>query len=152
VPGGGERWQYDGKDIDYKTFRPDGFGWLDLSFFRNTNLGYPFPLRGTNCFDELVNLHSGGIRKHRGSNANGMFWFRGTTSEADENERDTVLYLLNVSGSFGPESGRWPENGSLMYLRNWTIDVENEGQDVRSRSCISSGVTEGFMTVSVSES
>jgi hypothetical protein len=105
--------------------------------------GREFPLEmtyiqftvGPGCFPSLVKF-GGFFRKHKGSTANGMLWFWGTTIDPAE----TVLYLLRIDGYFagGPEDG-FPGNDKIMYMEDWTLTVSNEGADVASRSCEGSG-------------
>jgi hypothetical protein len=119
---------------------------INLDFFRVL-----FDLKGLLCFggtDPTISTNppnqmtkfGGFLRKHKKDAANGMFWFRGYTSDTADGD---VLYLLEVTGEFGDppvdDPPDWPENGSLMIMPNWTLKVENEGKDVASRSCERSG-------------
>ena len=79
--------------------------------------------------------------------AQGRFWFEGLTDDGVT----SVLYQLHVTGNFEFASS-WPENDNLMLLRNWTIDVANEGRSVRNMSCVGSGDSgdgPDFMTAGV---
>ena len=158
VRGGGDRWKYNGRSIDYPTFnQPAGItASLDLAFFE-TYFGFGEGQRGTLCFgDSGGSLHTAGLVKHRGSDAHGKFWFFGKTDHEFPEEPIQVLYLLIVDGYFqyGPKG--WPENGfeegNEMHMVNWELKVENEGSTIANRSCEGSGSDDGFMTVFVEPS
>jgi hypothetical protein len=134
-------WGYNGKQVYSQYGRHEE---MNLNYFRAF---FDPKGKGLSCFGgtdstistsppNLMTNFGGFLRKHKKDAANGMFWFRGHTSDTADG---TVLYLLEVTGEFDNPPG-WPENGSLMIMPNWTLKVENEGKDVASRSCEDSGV------------
>jgi len=157
VTGGGVRWKYNGRSIDYPTFnQPVGItASLDLTFFEEDS--GPFGPQGLRCFGGSGDtLHTAGLLKHRGSDAHGKFWFFGYTDHVSTGERIQVLYLLIVDGWFQDGPKGWPENGfeggNEMHMVNWELKVENEGNTIANRSCEGSGNDPEFMTVFVEPS
>jgi hypothetical protein len=155
VTGGGDRWKYNGRSIDYPAFnQPVGINYsLNLSFFK----GKFDEGRGSRCFAySETELHTAGLSKHRGGDAHGKFWFRGFTHHSDPANRIEVLYLLIVDGYFeyGPKG--WPENGgfedNVMHMVDWELKVENQGEETANMSCEDSGSDDEFMKVFVNPS
>jgi hypothetical protein len=144
-------WGYNGKQVYSQRNSPEV---MNLDFFREF-----FGPKGLSCFGgtdptvpenepNLKTNFNGFLRKHKKDAANGMFWFRGHTSDPADGK---VLYLLEVTGKFD-DPATWPKNDNLMSMPNWTLKVENEGKDVAWRSCEDSGTwdAEDVMIVSVS--
>lgn len=154
VTGGGDRWKYNGRSIDYPTFnQPIGITYsLNLSFFE-----WHFGVQGPRCFGlSGTELHTAGFGKHKGSDAHGKFWFRGFTHHKDPDDRIQVLYLLIVDGDFQGDPKGWPENGgsgdNVMHMVDWELKVENAGANIANMSCEDSGSDDEFMTVFVEPS
>jgi hypothetical protein len=146
--GGGKYWQYDGKEVDYTWFQPDGFGELNLDYFRSHLDG------GTNCFGNkpgTVPLYAGGLRTFKHGTARGGFWFDGKATDGVTE----VRYLLWVTGQFD-DPKTWPEEIGIQvnraHLRNWSIEAEG-GPETAEDSCQGGGTRTGgavdFMTVDV---
>jgi hypothetical protein len=126
LPGEGLNWIWNGRQVG-STYAQGRIFDLDMTYIRSEV--------GDGCFPSAVKF-GGFFRKAKKSTANGMFWFWGTTS----NGLDDVLYLLKIDGYFGggPVNG-FPGNDEIMYMTDWTLKVENQGAEVASRSCESSG-------------
>jgi hypothetical protein len=157
VTGGGVRWEYNGRSIDYPANDPPvGMtGSLDLSYFVDY-FGRGDGNKGTLCFSNSGgSLHTAGVGKHKGSDAHGKFWFWGYTHTGAPTQ---VLYLLIVDGHFFGDPKGWPENGlaNEMHMEDWELKVENVGEETASRSCEGSGSSvsdeDRFMTVFVKPS
>ena len=76
--GGGYYWQYDGKGVDYFGFQPDGYGELNLDYFREFLDGGEFCFQGG-----LQPLFEAGLRKFKHGSALGRFWFDGTAKDGE---------------------------------------------------------------------
>ncbi|MEE8338902.1 MAG: hypothetical protein V3R56_02090 [Xanthomonadales bacterium] len=130
---GGEWPQKNAKWIVYKHFAQDLFE-LNLPYFRDS--AGPFGSLGKNCFGASgeIPLFQGILQKSKGGSAKGMFWFVGFTHENDVLDRTEVLYVLELTADL---DGDWPPGGSsTMTVTSWNMDVENEGKEVKLRSCL----------------
>ena len=126
LPGEGWKWIWDGKQVGSTYAQTRKFP-LGMTYIQTEV--------GEDCFDPVV-LMGGFFRKAKKSTANGMLWFSGTTRDGE----DDVLYLLKIDGYFGggPDGG-FPGNDKIMYMRDWELKVERQGDEVAGRSCEWSG-------------
>ena len=143
---GGEWPQKNTKWIVYKDFAQEPFE-LDLPYFRAAS--GPFGMEGANCFGSsgLIPLFQGILQKNKGGSAKAMFWFVGFTKEAVLSDRTEVLYVLELTVDL---VGDWPPGGlSTMTATSWNMDVENEGKEVKIRSCLKEGMFPGGDAVEI---
>lgn len=143
------------------TGRPGIGEFTDLSFF-HTLPGDSPPFsntQGKKCFpkkgdDELhrdegsFSIHQGRVQEGRGGRAQASFWFHGLTHTKVDEEIVTVLYALLLTGdtiSLPPTGG----NSVVLAMTAWQLTATEEGQAVKSASCIGEGLVDVIVTVTV---
>ncbi len=147
--------------------RPGIGEFTDLSFF-TPGFG-EFLNDGATCFpadgdDEYLthtgthrdkgsfSIHQGNVREGRGGRAQAGFFFHGFTHTLLEGESELreVLYHLLLTGDFASASlppTEDNENEVVLVLTAWQLTATNEGQAVKSASCIGEGTVNVDVTV-----
>ena len=97
-------------------------------------------------------IHQGRVQEGRGGRAQATFWFHGFTHTDVDGAPVKVLYALLLTGIFSV--GSLPPTGGnfvLLSMTAWQLTATNEGQAVKSASCIGDGAEEFDVTVMVIE-
>lgn len=103
-----------------------------------------FPLDDKNILVKTL-IHQGSVTQGRGGRAESRFFFDGFTFENNV----PVLYQLQLFGLFD-ETEAWPPGTAghtHVIMKDWVLSVANEGQAIKSISCIGEGET--FVTITV---
>ncbi len=111
----------------------------DLSIFEsifNTMVGDPPSTQGAVCFppDTVFVIEGATIGQKKGR-AEAAFWFQANTFEGGQ----TLFYQLYFTGDI---NGPWlPGTGesAQLTMTDWRLTATNEGQDIKSISCIGEG-------------
>ena len=129
-----------GRDtIDSSFPTNDGFRDL-LSFFGNFDDSDPFTDEdAVKCFPvPPYPIFVGGIGPGKKGKAEAQFWFDAFTFDESGT---TLLYQLRFLGDFDNRDLWLPSTGATSFLNmdEWRLTATNEGQEIKSISCIGEG-------------
>jgi len=128
----------------------------NLSFFSAL-----FEGQGNNCFpsdvstpfdlDPALTIHQGRVSKRKRGIAQAGFFFDGWTHTTVGGEKVKVLATLKLIGTFVSGETWPPPSGSpsTLEMTDWEMSVTNEGQAIKSISCIDKGDFEGGAGVTI---